>query len=442
MTIFTSNVPGNRPHEFSPKPNAIAVSTILKMLSLLFLRSMSPFLLRRYMGYLGLCLTVAQPSVGAASVPSVPMDAFMACICPGNLASNPSFETGTSDWLTLNGTLYVDTYAAQCGDNSGQFLHNNTFGVKGGAYQDIKGVLPGSVISVDVSAGVHNNQYAAYVAVEFINSSGGWISGEYQEVDAPLPSMALYSFSNVTVPDGTDAVRLIFFTDWDWVKTDQWCLTASGTGVTNGGTIGTDQSTCSSTYDPEPLANIAPPSGGSGDLEYRWLQNTQYPYPAVGDPSWKEIPGASLPSYDPSVIAQTTCYVRCSRRAGYKDWAGISNVVSVVLDPALTGTTNGNCVTAVVDHALSSVGYKLYQNAPNPFEGHTVIGFHLPEASEATLTVFSADGRVVYTARGDFDKGKNNFDLELKDAATQTGVLYYKVSTPKWSAINKMLQEL
>ncbi|MFM8486994.1 MAG: hypothetical protein ACKOCH_11705, partial [Bacteroidota bacterium] len=54
---------------------------------------------------------------------------------------------------------------------------------------------------------------------------------------------------------------------------------------------------------------------------------------------------------------------------------------------------------------ISEVGFELYQNQPNPFVNRTVIGFHLPEAQSATLTISDELGRVIYTQKGDFAKG-------------------------------------
>lgn len=156
------------------------------------------------------------------------------CVCPGNLVLNPSFESGTGNWNWWNGTLNYGTYGAQCGLNSGQFQHANSSGW-GGAYQDITGIPVGATIALDVYAGVHTAEYSAFVAVEFYNGST-WISGQYEEVDQILPNMTLYSFS-ATVPANTTKVRLLFYNDWDWVKTDQWCLTVTCNNVTNGGTI-------------------------------------------------------------------------------------------------------------------------------------------------------------------------------------------------------------
>jgi hypothetical protein len=41
-----------------------------------------------------------------------------------------------------------------------------------------------------------------------------------------------------------------------------------------------------------------------------------------------------------------------------------------------------------------------YRNAPNPFAGETVVGFHLVEAGEAMLKISDVQGRVLRVIKG------------------------------------------
>ncbi len=88
---------------------------------------------------------------------------------------------------------------------------------------------------------------------------------------------------------------------------------------------------------------------------------------------------------------------------------------------------------------IAGVGFELYQNAPNPFISKTTVGFHLPEATAATLTVYDETGRVLYTTTGDFAKGYNAITLD-RASIKANGVLYYKLATDTDSATKKMLQ--
>jgi hypothetical protein len=88
---------------------------------------------------------------------------------------------------------------------------------------------------------------------------------------------------------------------------------------------------------------------------------------------------------------------------------------------------------------IKGVGFELYQNQPNPFVNKTFIGFHLPEATSATLRIFDESGRMVFTQQGDFAKGYNTFAIDRQLLNTM-GVLYYTLETATDSATKKMIQ--
>ncbi|MEL6987132.1 MAG: HYR domain-containing protein, partial [Bacteroidota bacterium] len=83
-------------------------------------------------------------------------------------------------------------------------------------------------------------------------------------------------------------------------------------------------------------------------------------------------------------------------------------------------------------------GYELYQNKPNPFNESTIIPFRLDEAGEAMIEIFNAEGKRIKSYKVDASKGMNQlmiYSTELKDK----GVLYYTLSTPKFTASRKMI---
>jgi hypothetical protein len=81
--------------------------------------------------------------------------------------------------------------------------------------------------------------------------------------------------------------------------------------------------------------------------------------------------------------------------------------------------------------------FKLYQNVPNPFEGMTTIGFHLPEATQATLRILDAAGKEVRLIHGQYDAGYN--EIRINDLDVPAGVLYYRLDTPTHTATRKMV---
>jgi hypothetical protein len=88
---------------------------------------------------------------------------------------------------------------------------------------------------------------------------------------------------------------------------------------------------------------------------------------------------------------------------------------------------------------VSGVGFELYQNAPNPFVSKTFVGFHLPAATEATLTLFDEAGRVIYTQKGTYAKGYNAIALD-RSVVGSAGTLYYTLKTTTDTATKKMIQ--
>lgn len=60
-------------------------------------------------------------------------------------------------------------------------------------------------------------------------------------------------------------------------------------------------------------------------------------------------------------------------------------------------------------------GFELKQNTPNPFAGETVIGFNLPAAGEATLTIQDVTGRTLRVVRGQYAEGYNQVTLKSAD---------------------------
>ncbi|GIV30859.1 MAG: hypothetical protein KatS3mg029_0210 [Saprospiraceae bacterium] len=92
------------------------------------------------------------------------------------------------------------------------------------------------------------------------------------------------------------------------------------------GTISGDETNCS-TYDPAPIVELAPPSGGTaGAGEYKWQSSTD------GGTSWADIAGATAATYDPSLISQTTWYRRGVRRSACSQWLYSNVVVKTVVD--------------------------------------------------------------------------------------------------------------
>jgi len=79
---------------------------------------------------------------------------------------------------------------------------------------------------------------------------------------------------------------------------------------------------------------------------------------------------------------------------------------------------------------------RLLQNKPNPFQNETIIGFELPNASAATLTIMDVSGRILKVVNNNYQKGYH--EILIKDL-NYTGVLYYELQTPNGTVTRKMV---
>lgn len=86
----------------------------------------------------------------------------------------------------------------------------------------------------------------------------------------------------------------------------------------------------------------------------------------------------------------------------------------------------------------TGVGLELYQNQPNPFSERTMVSFNLPEATEATLSVFDETGRLCYRQEGYFTEGYQSVSLSA-DQVKASGVLFYRLDTNSESITRKLV---
>ncbi len=120
----------------------------------------------------------------------------------------------------------------------------------------------------------------------------------------------------------------------------------------------------------------------------------------------------------------------------------LSNLLSISSDittiEAYDETGNIMDISLEFTSDNAGLGFELNQNTPNPFRGETVIGFTLPTASSATLKVINAQGKVLKSIDGMYQKGYNSITLNAKELRT-TGVVYYRLETIDKVASKKML---
>ncbi len=85
----------------------------------------------------------------------------------------------------------------------------------------------------------------------------------------------------------------------------------------------------------------------------------------------------------------------------------------------------------------ANAGFELEQNQPNPFAEETQIGFTLPEAGEAVLTISNNLGQVLKTIKGEYNSGHNV--IILKDLDLPEGVYHYTMYYNNQKQMRKMI---
>ncbi|MEO1258478.1 MAG: HYR domain-containing protein [Bacteroidota bacterium] len=118
---------------------------------------------------------------------------------------------------------------------------------------------------------------------------------------------------------------------------------------------------------------------------------------------------------------------------------------STMSTEAYQNNDNGSVEILDVELAFSNPtsgvegSFELFQNNPNPFKELTTIGFRLPEAGQATLTVYDLSGKVLATISNTYAKGYNEITIG-KDQLGSAGVLFYQLETPGHTATRRMVR--
>lgn len=144
--------------------------------------------------------------------------------------------------------------------------------------------------------------------------------------------------------------------------------------IINGGLIAFNQEG-DAPFEPNDLTNLVTPTGGSGTLEYLWLSSIVGPPYIQGSPNWIEIPNSNTINYDPGVLAETTYFIRCVRRAGCDDYIGESNIITITVNP-----TEQEC-----DNVLTGGMIALNQEGDAPFDPNPLVNTVSPTGGSGTL---------------------------------------------------------
>ncbi len=113
-------------------------------------------------------------------------------------------------------------------------------------------------------------------------------------------------------------------------------------------------------------------------------------------------------------------------------------ISSRITQAAAYNTNEDRLDVALEFNTIGEAGFVLLQNNPNPFDKVTRIGFELPVAGAATLTVFDVTGKTVSVMTETYNAGYNEITLTKNDLGT-SGVLYYQLESGDFTATKKMI---
>ncbi len=162
------------------------------------------------------------------------------------------------------------------------------------------------------------------------------------------------------------------------------------------------------------------------DNNFGWLQNH------ILTSSWNKAEGINVNGDSPlfTIVLQANNH------------ATLSQAISIIANP-----TPAEAYTAgsdIMDLSLTFRGsadhfdFELLQNEPNPFIDFTQIGFVLPEAGEAILTLYDVTGKQLFNQTVDGVRGLNKVEVN-KSQINANGIIYYQVQFQGYTATKKML---
>jgi hypothetical protein len=119
----------------------------------------------------------------------------------------------------------------------------------------------------------------------------------------------------------------------------------------------------------------------------------------------------------------------------------LSKVLSITSDAMNSEAYTHDLSTMGVKMTFESRSQEIFtlgQNNPNPFTDKTSIAFTLPQAGQATITIYDLTGKVVRQISNSFPKGQSEIVIKAEDLQA-TGVLFYELESLGQKSTKKMI---
>jgi hypothetical protein len=133
-----------------------------------------------------------------------------------------------------------------------------------------------------------------------------------------------------------------------------------------------------------------------------------------------------------------TLVLRAEANAQLSEVLGVSSRYTAAEAYDLTGNTM-NVGIKYSTGTVTTAGFEVYQNTPNPFKGETLIGFNLPVDAKAQITISDVTGRVVTVMQQDGFAGYNQVTVTRTMLNGATGVMTYTVTAGDYTATKTMV---
>ncbi|MBK6478056.1 MAG: carboxypeptidase regulatory-like domain-containing protein [Saprospiraceae bacterium] len=269
----------------------------------------------------------------------------LACSCPGNILSNPSFENNggsTTGWSSstpgYSGKFYAGDGFNVCGSynaflDARNATNNNPFWF----YQQVNSVTPGNMYTLSIYGGTHEPSGNHAFLLSFYNSSGVRLSRDSVQIDYDVdvnPGLQQYTLAG-TAPTGTSYLRVEGRGVGDYIKVDLACLTLTGNCPTvNAGADGTT-SICNTSTTAINLFNLITGENAGG--------------------VWSRLTGTggtfSGNTFTPAANATTSTFRYIV--AGAPPCPGDTSIATVVITPPVSAGTDG--MTTVCSNSALSI---------------------------------------------------------------------------------------
>ncbi len=179
-------------------------------------------------------------------------------------------------------------------------------------------------------------------------------------------------------------------------------------------------------------------SGVGGALVYAFNANGNLAgYAITGSDGAYTISGVAPGTYTVStdVVGFTSGSSQTSSPTYNASGAPVSSTSNLTVSPEIP--------LAVHEKVIQPVNYSLDQNYPNPFNPTTQIAFSIPQSMHVTIAIFNILGQNIATlVDGNMSAGSHIVTWNARNRNGEmlpTGVYFYRLSTPSFTAVKKML---